>query len=135
VACYAATSSSEVQFWSLQSTGTANRFRIRSGNTGKCLGVADNTNGGHIQQQSCDSTNLFQQWDFVNRGRLDRTTGAGDKAPGYSFYQIRNAGGATKRCIAPFNASSSQGQLFHQYTCNTPASNPAGNEQVWAFTR
>jgi V8-like Glu-specific endopeptidase len=134
-ACHQGTSSSGSQFWSLQSTGTTNRFRIRNGLTGRCLAVADNANGGHLLQQVCDTTNTNagQKWDFVARGNLDQT--GGNTAVGYSFYQIRSALGPSSRCLAPFNSTQSQGQLFHQYTCVTPAANPLGNDQVWAFTR
>jgi hypothetical protein len=126
-ACYAGTSTTDVQFWSLQSTGVANRFRIRNGSTGLCLAVADSTDNGHIVQQTCDTanTNAFQKWDFVAKGNLD--TSGGDTAVGFKFYQLKNAGSA--RCIGPFNGTASQGQLFHQYTCTT------ADDFLWAFTR
>ena len=134
-ACYEGTSTSDSQFWSLQSTGVANRFRIRNGSSGKCLGAENNLNNGHLRTYTCDTTNtnLSQQWDFVDRGALDQVSG--DTASGYRFYQIRNVQGPNKLCLAPFNNTESQGQLMHYYTCTTPPSNPVGNPQVFAFTR
>jgi len=126
-ACYAATSSTDVQYWVMQSTGVSGRFRLKNGKTGLCIAVVDSSNGGHIVQQACDTanSNAFQKWDFVAKGNLD--TSDGDTAVGFKFYQLKNAGSA--RCIGPNNGSALQGQLFHQYTCTT------ANDFLWAFTR
>lgn len=131
-ACYQGTSTTDSQYWVLQSTGTNNRFRIRNGE-GKCLAAENNTDGGHARLQTCSSTSIAQQWDFVDRGQLDRNDG--DTAPGYRFYQLRSALGPNPRCLAPFRSKETQGQLMHYYACVTPPSNPIGHPQVFAFTR
>jgi len=133
-ACYAATSSTDPQYWTLDQAETSTKFRLRNGQTGKCLAAPNSTEGGTLVQQTCDTsnTNEFQKWFFFDRGVLKAT--AGDTAPGYHFYQILNW--ASGKCIASFNGSRSQGQLMHQYTCTNPApATPQTDVQAWVFTR
>lgn len=134
-ACYHGTSSTDSQYWTLEASGVANRFRIKNGETGKCLAAENNNDGGHLRLQTCSSTSNGQRWEFVNVGALDQQ--GGDTAPGYRFYQIKSALGPSARCLAPFQSKETQGQLLHYYACQTigSTSNPVGNPQVWAFTR
>jgi hypothetical protein len=134
-ACYAATSSTDPQYWTLQQAETSTKLRLRNGASGKCLAAQNSTDGSTLVQQTCDTsnTNEFQKWFFFDRGALKATTG--DTAPGVRFYQILNW--ASGKCIASFNGSRSQGQLMHQYQCldSVPPATPQINHQAWVFTR
>ena len=134
-ACYAATSTTDPQYWTLQQAEATNKFRLMNGESGKCLAAPNSTEGGTLVQQPCDTsnTNEFQKWFFFDRGVLKAT--AGDTAPGFHFYQILNWGSG--KCIASFNGSRSQGQLMHQYKCvdSLPPATPQTSVQAWVFTR